>query len=88
MSSPLPPEKAAAFETALVNGRKIEAIKIYREATGAGLAEAKKSVETIEAEWRNSSPEKFAKAPSGKGCMPVLIVGMTAGSVIGWITRL
>jgi ribosomal protein L7/L12 len=30
-------------------GRKIEAIKLYREATGAGLAEAKEAVELIEA---------------------------------------
>ncbi len=31
----------------LVNGRKILAIKVYREATGAGLAEAKAAVEKI-----------------------------------------
>jgi ribosomal protein L7/L12 len=30
-------------------GRKIEAIKLYRDATGAGLAEAKEAVELIEA---------------------------------------
>jgi ribosomal protein L7/L12 len=33
----------------LAAGRKIEAIKRYREATGAGLAEAKEAVELIEA---------------------------------------
>ncbi len=33
----------------LAAGRKIEAIKLYREATGAGLAEAKEAVELIEA---------------------------------------
>jgi ribosomal protein L7/L12 len=33
----------------LAAGRKIEAIKLYREATGAGLAEAKQAVELIEA---------------------------------------
>jgi ribosomal protein L7/L12 len=32
----------------LIDGRKIEAVKVYREATGAGLAEAKKAVESIE----------------------------------------
>lgn len=31
----------------LEQGRKIQAIKIYREQTGAGLAEAKAAVETI-----------------------------------------
>lgn len=31
----------------LAQGKKIQAIKIYREQTGAGLAEAKAAVETI-----------------------------------------
>ena len=34
---------------ALADGLKIEAIKLYREASGAGLAEAKKFVEDLEA---------------------------------------
>ncbi|GAA0659668.1 hypothetical protein GCM10009535_43760 [Streptomyces thermocarboxydovorans] len=29
-------------------GRKVQAIKVYREATGAGLAEAKEAVEGME----------------------------------------
>jgi len=33
----------------LARGEKIEAIKLYREATGAGLAEAKQYVERLEA---------------------------------------
>ena len=33
---------------ALERGNKIEAIKLYREATGAGLAEAKDAVEAAE----------------------------------------
>ena len=47
------------------SGQKIEAIKRYREMTGAGLAEAKEAVEAIErgavplmpAEGRSSDPE-------------------------------
>lgn len=35
-------------QTLLAQGQKIQAIKIYREATGAGLAEAKNAVEAIE----------------------------------------
>jgi ribosomal protein L7/L12 len=34
----------------LEQGRKIQAIKIYREETGAGLAEAKAAVEAIAGE--------------------------------------
>ncbi|MFI9821110.1 ribosomal protein L7/L12 [Streptomyces sp. NPDC052013] len=32
----------------LRDGRKIQAIKVYREATGAGLAEAKEAVDALE----------------------------------------
>lgn len=35
------------FEQALLAGKKIQAIKIYRQATGDGLAEAKAAVEQI-----------------------------------------
>jgi ribosomal protein L7/L12 len=37
-------------------GKKIEAIKIYREETGAGLKEAKDAVEAIEARLRYGAP--------------------------------
>lgn len=38
----------AELEALLAAGRKIEAIKLYREQTGAGLAEAKAAVEALE----------------------------------------
>lgn len=48
----------------LEQGRKIEAIKEYREATGAGLAEAKNAVEALEA--GQTLPAKGSqKAPAG-----------------------
>jgi hypothetical protein len=39
-----------ALAVALQRGRKIEAIKIYRQLTGAGLGEAKTAVEAMERE--------------------------------------
>ena len=36
------------IQDALRHGNKIEAIKIYRELTGVGLAEAKQAVENLE----------------------------------------
>jgi ribosomal protein L7/L12 len=36
------------IQDALRRGNKIEAIKIYRELTGVGLAEAKQAVENLE----------------------------------------
>jgi ribosomal protein L7/L12 len=38
----------SSFHNALRNGKKIDAIKIYRSATGAGLAEAKAAVDAFE----------------------------------------
>ena len=36
-------------QAAISSGNKIEAIKLYREASGAGLADAKRFVEDLEA---------------------------------------
>jgi len=38
----------------LMRGNKIEAIRVYREATGVGLKEAKDAVEAIEADQKGS----------------------------------
>ena len=58
----------------IFGGRKIEAIKHYREATGCQLIEAKQAVEGMEKELRQREPNKFA-TPAGKaGCMGVMAV--------------
>ena len=70
----LPEDKLAPIKEAIFSGQKITAIKLYREATGAGLADAKNAVEQIEAELRVASPEKFKAAPAGKGCLGVAVM--------------
>lgn len=45
---PLPQEALAEVEELLLRNKKIEAIKLYREATGAGLKESKDAVEAIQ----------------------------------------
>jgi ribosomal protein L7/L12 len=42
------PALAPQVQDALRRGNKIEAIKIYRELTGAGLAEAKQAIDRAE----------------------------------------
>jgi len=42
------PVLSSQIQDALRRGNKIEAIKIYRELTGVGLAEAKQAVENLE----------------------------------------
>ena len=68
------PENVALSPLAelLFAGRKIDAIKLYREQVkpGAGLKESKEAVERLEAGLRAQHPEKFsAKAKSGCGAV-------------------
>ncbi|MFP6616882.1 MAG: ribosomal protein L7/L12 [Candidatus Hydrogenedentota bacterium] len=43
----------------IVTGKKIPAIKLYREETGLGLKEAKEAAEALEKEMREAAPDKF-----------------------------
>jgi ribosomal protein L7/L12 len=60
----------------LFAGRKIDAIKLYREQVkpGAGLKESKEAVEQLEAGLRAQHPEKFSAAAQKSGCTAVLAV--------------
>lgn len=72
-------EDLASISESLFAGRKIKAIKKYRECTGMGLAEAKVAVERIEADLRTQTPSKFT-VPTSKGC------GTTAALLLGFVT--
>lgn len=79
-------EVLAQIREALIHGRKIEAIKLYRESTGAGLAEAKNAVEAFEKEWRAATPEQFTTSPGGKGCSTLVVaLGVTMTFLSLWI---
>ena len=73
MNNPTPEDHADKIKEAIFSGQKILAIKLYREQTGVGLAEAKDAVEKLEADLRGSSPERFSAKPAGAGCMPLLL---------------
>lgn len=86
MSTPIPEDKLASIKEALFQGRKIEAIKLYREYTQMGLAEAKTAIEKLEAELRTASPEKFSAVPARKGCLGmVMALCLAAVLVILWL---
>ncbi len=92
MNTPLPEEMLALIKDSLFRGRKIDAIKFYRDCTGAGLADAKAAVERLEAELRAVSPEKFATVTSSRGeALPrwvgwmFLIWGILFG--LAWLDR-
>lgn len=68
-------EEIREITNAIIEGRKIEAIKRYREISGVGLREAKEFIETLTAKLRKSHPQKFESSPAPKtGCLPVVIV--------------
>ncbi len=62
-----------AIENAIFAGRKIEALKLHREATGSGLADAKQAVEDLEVDLRHTSPEKFIRGAEKRGCFGLLL---------------
>ena len=74
MEKPISSNALAQVQAALFNGEKITAIKIYRQDTGASLAEAKAAVERLELEWRAVFPENFKAPARKKGCAGCLIV--------------
>lgn len=47
------PIQSPEIQEALRRGNKIEAIRIYRELTGVGLAEAKQAIERLESQSRS-----------------------------------
>jgi Ribosomal protein L7/L12 C-terminal domain len=98
MMNPLSPEDLRGIQESILAGRKIQAIKLYRRCTGAGLKEAKDGVEEMEGKLRTESPEKFeavaemeaeATEPSAlgmpvrKGCFGALaVLAALAGIVL------
>ncbi len=85
MSHSLSEEQVQRISAAVFAGRKIEAIKIYREGTGVGLKDAKDFIEALEARLRHDSPEKFSGPPRGAGCSStaaMLIIGLSVLGIV------
>ncbi len=77
-------DELTPIENAILAGRKIEAIKLYREMTQASLADAKSAVDDTEARLRAESPEHFAKLAGKSGCT-VTIGGCIGIVVSAWM---
>lgn len=88
MNRDFPETRRSELTELLRQGRKIEAIKVYREETAAGLKEAKDAIEELEASFEIRHPaanspqtgiprDPFEEKPQGKGCTvtPVLLTG-------------
>lgn len=68
----------------LLAGQKIQAIKIYREATGEGLKESKDFIESLTASLREKHPDKFPAAKAG--CTSAIVLGLIALTLAGAAT--
>ena len=77
----LPPDVIEAIRS----GHKIEAIKILRERTGIGLANAKVLVDRA---WRTHGPQKpipsFADQPQGLGAASKVLLTVLVLAAIGY----
>ncbi|MBN1673479.1 MAG: ribosomal protein L7/L12 [Kiritimatiellae bacterium] len=71
------PEQIQQIGSALADGRKIEAIKIYREATGKGLKEAKEFIDELVPRLQEQDPERYGNltVSRGTGCAGVILFG-------------
>ncbi len=70
------------IKQAIFSGRKIEAIKLHREATGAGLKDSKEAVEQLETELRKTDPHRLENSTSASGCLKVLVLGLAAAIAV------
>ncbi len=82
------PETDAQKMTELIfAGQKIEAIKMYREASGLGLKESKDFIDQLEKQLREECPDQFTHAAKS-GCCVVLVSGLlafaAATEILGW----
>lgn len=66
-------EQWQPIDNEIFAGRKIQAIKLYREAIQTDLKTAKDAVDQRDRDLRAASPEAF-KTPAGKGCMSCLML--------------
>lgn len=73
-----------AVKNALNAGRKIEAIKIYREENGVGLKEAKDAVDLLEREQRPTATTDNTdmREPGSSGASLIKLVVFVAAIVV------
>lgn len=75
---PISEEAEQRIYDALFSGQMISAIRIHRQATGAGLKESKEFIDVLERQLRVESPGMFT-AKKRAGCAGVILLTMGAG---------
>jgi hypothetical protein len=84
MSDSNTPEYMSQISSAIAAGRKIEAIKIYREESGKSLADAKTFIEELSARLKAEDPETYARVnpAKGAGCASMIVALLGSGVLL------
>lgn len=78
-------EQIAEVTKALADGDKIEAIKIYREATGKGLKESKDFIDALIPKLLEEDPETYSKLKLGGGCVSLVVFVLLFSGALVWM---
>ena len=73
MTNDIPDKVRNEINEAIFSGKKIAAIKLYRDATGAELDEAKSYIDQLTNQLRQEAPYNF-KTAKGSGCATKALV--------------
>ena len=88
MSEQPTPEQTEQIVNSLATGRRIQAIKLYREATGKGLKDAKDFIDSLVPKLIEQDPEKYAAlSRQGSGCASVLVIALSLGAATALVVR-
>ena len=82
-----PESQALLLKEAVFRGDLVAAIKLYHDQTGLGLKDSKEAVERLEAELRQSSPDRFC-ARSSRGGPQKLVAFVVAIAVVATLLLL
>ena len=85
MANELTPEQLTTISNAIYSGNKIEAIKLYRTATGKDLKDSKDAVEKLAAELKARSPAMFARQRRQSGSLATLVFWGAIAAVIVYV---
>jgi ribosomal protein L7/L12 len=85
MTNELAPEQLTHVSNALYAGNKIEAIKLYRTATGKDLKDSKDAVEKLVVELEAQNPAMFAKQRRQSGSMATLVFWGALAAVVAYL---
>ena len=85
MADELTSEQLTTVSNAIYSGNKIEAIKLYRIATGRDLKDSKDSVEKLAAELEARNPAMFARQRRQGGFLATLVFWGAVAAVIVYV---